>query len=249
MRMLNVIIEDKYILSAGWYIFFTILMIFIPLLLWYFKKKLIFSNISVVGILAVALFLELSSFYFLIFSKEEVQIDLNWSLSNYDLDSVVVDNVMWTKDNLNVDRFRNGEIIPEAKTPEEWKKASEERKPVWCYYGNDSLNTRNGKGKLYNAYAVLNESGLAPEGWHIASKTDYEKLIESNKLDQVLNKNLNARWWNGKFSPNDISFSFWWSASDDWNSSAWALNRENGENILKSVAKGNGFYVRCVKDF
>jgi hypothetical protein len=37
---------------------------------------------------------------------------------------------VWMAENLNTDRFRNGDLIPEAKTEEEWKFATENKKPV-----------------------------------------------------------------------------------------------------------------------
>lgn len=39
--------------------------------------------------------------------------------------------------NLDVSIFRNGDIIIEAKTDEEWEKAGTELKPVWCYASKD----------------------------------------------------------------------------------------------------------------
>jgi hypothetical protein len=48
---------------------------------------------------------------------------------------------------LDVDKFRNGDIIPEARTDEEWKLAGKNRKPVWCYYDNNPENVKS-YGKL-----------------------------------------------------------------------------------------------------
>ena len=53
---------------------------------------------------------------------------------------VGIGNQTWMAENLNVDIFRNGDPIPEAKTNEEWIKAGEEGKPVWCYYDNNLKN-------------------------------------------------------------------------------------------------------------
>ena len=50
----------------------------------------------------------------------------------------------WSPKNLDVDKFRNGDIIPEARTDEEWKLAGKNGKPAWCYYDNNPEN-----GKLY----------------------------------------------------------------------------------------------------
>ncbi|MBK7446999.1 MAG: fibrobacter succinogenes major paralogous domain-containing protein [Ignavibacteria bacterium] len=79
-------------------------------------------------------------------------------------------------ENLEVSVFRNGDLIPEAQKDSEWKNAGDSGKPAWCHYKN---NPANGKkyGKLYNWYAVNDSRGLAPEGWHIPSDTEWTELI------------------------------------------------------------------------
>lgn len=82
----------------------------------------------------------------------------------------------WMSVNLNVSVFRNGDVIPEIQSDDDWKKAGEEGKPAWCYYKNDE---KNGKkyGKLYNWYAVNDPRGLAPEGWHIPTNDEWMVLV------------------------------------------------------------------------
>jgi uncharacterized protein (TIGR02145 family) len=70
-------------------------------------------------------------------------------------------------ENLDGYRFRNGDPIPEARTKEEWSKAS----PAWCYYENDPENGTKYE-KLYNWYALVDPRGLAPEGWHVPVKEE-----------------------------------------------------------------------------
>jgi uncharacterized protein (TIGR02145 family) len=82
----------------------------------------------------------------------------------------------WTAKNLDVFVFLNGDSIPEAKTDEDWKKAAIEGKPVWCYYNNDPANGKK-YGKLYNWYAVNDPRGLCPEGWHVPSYDEWNRLI------------------------------------------------------------------------
>jgi len=89
--------------------------------------------------------------------------------------SVRIGSQVWTAENLNVDRFRNGDPIPQAKTDEEWKRAGENQQPAWCNYGNDSKNGES-YGKLYNWYAVNDRRGLAPQGWHVPSQDEWFKL-------------------------------------------------------------------------
>jgi uncharacterized protein (TIGR02145 family) len=77
----------------------------------------------------------------------------------------------WSARNLNVTKFRNGDIIPEARTEEDWKKANQNRTPAWCFYDYDPENGEK-YGRLYNWHAVNDARGLAPKGYHIP--TDYE---------------------------------------------------------------------------
>lgn len=77
----------------------------------------------------------------------------------------------WMKENLAVSKFRTGEVIPEAKTEEEWIMANNERKPVWSTYENSSTNGKY-YGKLYNIYALNDLRGLAPIGFHIPTERE-----------------------------------------------------------------------------
>jgi uncharacterized protein (TIGR02145 family) len=62
---------------------------------------------------------------------------------------VTIGKQVWMSENLNVDKFRNGDPIPQAKTDEAWKAAGKNKQPAWCYYNNDpSKGTKY--GKLYN---------------------------------------------------------------------------------------------------
>jgi len=83
---------------------------------------------------------------------------------------------IWATENLSVDHFRNGDLIPEVKTEEEWKSFKLEGKPAWCYLLNKSENGKK-YGKLYNWFAVNDSRGLAPEGWHIPSDEEWTELI------------------------------------------------------------------------
>lgn len=100
-------------------------------------------------------------------------------------DEIKIGRQTWMSENLNVDKFRNGDDIPEAKTSEEWSFAAKNGKPAWCYYQNDK-NNGDKYGKLYNWYAVNDSRGLAPLGWAIPSLADYNLLEkEVKKLKDV----------------------------------------------------------------
>jgi uncharacterized protein (TIGR02145 family) len=87
-----------------------------------------------------------------------------------------IGNQVWTTQNLNVDHFRNGDLIPEAKSDSAWMNAGKNHKPVWCYYNNDSANGVK-YGKLYNWFAVNDPRGLAPQGWHLPTCKEWRELL------------------------------------------------------------------------
>lgn len=186
---------------------------------------------------------------------------------------VTIGKQVWMTQNLNVDKFRNGDPIPEAKTDEEWSKAGENGEPAWCYYNN---NPDNGDryGKLYNWYAVNDPRGLAPEGWKIPSDEEWSRLADFLGGESVAGTKMKSTdFWDdyeGKSGngTNESGFSglpggyrdligtfgsigkvgLWWSSTEDdaWNRS---LNYGNGNvgrglNIFKNL----GLSVRCLRD-
>ena len=91
--------------------------------------------------------------------------------------TVKIGDQVWMAENLNVDRFRNGDPIPEAKTKEEWINAIKTKQPAWCYLDNKPENGLK-FGKLYNWYAVKDQRGIAPEGWHVSLYSDWKQIID-----------------------------------------------------------------------
>src|SRR5439155_1258427 len=80
----------------------------------------------------------------------------NNSVKPTSIPSVKIGTQEWMTKNLNVTKYRNGDMIPEVQDHDEWMKL---KTGAWC-------NNR-GVTKLYNWYAVNDPRGLAPEGWHI----------------------------------------------------------------------------------
>ncbi len=130
----------------------------------------------------------------------------------YSYDEVKIGNQVWMDKNLNVDHFRNGDPIPQAKTKEEWAYAIENKEPAWCYYDNNSSNGSK-FGKLYNWYAVIDKRGLAPEGWHVSTDEDW----------RILNKYLGG--YEGKAAHKLKSKTDW--KDDDFSSGIGASTRNS----------------------
>ena len=117
-----------------------------------------------------------------------------FSFPAFSQSEVKIGNQVWMTKNLDVDRFMNGDLIPESKTKEEWQKAGELQKPTWCYYNYDVNNKKY--GKLYNGYAVSDPRGLAPAGFHIPSDAEWTELFDylGSKEDAVIKMRTKSEW-------------------------------------------------------
>jgi uncharacterized protein (TIGR02145 family) len=92
------------------------------------------------------------------------------------LKTVTLGNQVWCSENLKLDKFKNGEIIKQAKTLEEWNGFIQRKEPAWCYYEFFDFNDEF-YGKLYNWYAVNDPRGLAPSGFHVSTSQDWKTLL------------------------------------------------------------------------
>ena len=189
---------------------------------------------------------------------------------------VTIGKQVWMTENLNVDKFRNGDPIPHVKTTEEWETAGNNGQPAWCYYEHRAVQNdpANGEkyGKLYNWYAVNDPRGLAPKGWHIP--TDDEWTVLTNFLggyEVAGYKMKSTSGWENYGNGNNSSgfsglpggfrhdsgpfFNFgnygsWWSSTEDGTLNAWARNLGYNYGFVYgySTSKESGFSVRCLRD-
>jgi len=103
---------------------------------------------------------------------------------NESIKEVSIGKQIWSAKNLNVTHFRNGDIIPEVKSAEEWIQKEELCEPAFCYYENDPANDEK-YGKLYNYFAVEDKRILAPIGWKIPSYNDWIELNDFIKQKTI----------------------------------------------------------------
>lgn len=174
---------------------------------------------------------------------------------------VTIGKQVWMTQNLNVNKFRNGDPIPQAKTQAEWEAAGKNNQPAWCYYDNDPANGEI-YGKLYNWYAVNDQRGLAPEGWKIPSDQDWTTLADfwdedvagtkmKSKSGNGNNSNgfpglmAGCRLFNGVFINNS---SYWWSSTDAQRCCTWIHQHYNGNVRRDNYGKEYGLSVRCLRD-
>lgn len=89
------------------------------------------------------------------------------------LPSVTICNMVWTNANLSTAFYRNGDPIPQVQPDANWNSLTS---GAWCWYNNDSLNYSQ-YGRIYNWYAVNDPRGLAPVGWHVATVSEWNKMV------------------------------------------------------------------------
>lgn len=147
-------------------------------------------------------------------------------------------------DNLNVDRFRNGDLIPEARTNKQWIKAGKNKQPAWCYYNNDPTNGEK-YGKLYNSYAVNDPRGLAPQGCYIPTKEEMKTLKEEFKSGLA----GGCRLYDGFFYAIGLNGYYWSFAEVDTYHACYTYLYYLSSYLGLSIGdKMFGFSVRCVKE-
>ncbi len=162
-------------------------------------------------------------------------------------------DVYWAKKNLDVNFFRNGDVIPHIKQKSDWAKASEIGMPAWCYYKNDSTLGEK-EGKLYNWHAVNDPRGLAPQGWRVANSADWSDLISYFGGEEGAIGTLQSHmgWMLGSRRKETGTFSVssnngWWSASEG-RLNGYAFEMKSGKLVRESYAKGMGLPVLCLKE-
>jgi uncharacterized protein (TIGR02145 family) len=169
------------------------------------------------------------------------------------LPTIVIGTQQWTKQNLDVMTYRNGDVIPYVSDQSTWDGLTT---GAWCYYNNDPANGPI-YGKLYNWYAVTDSRGLAPSGWHIP--TDAEWTILSTKLgarsadDSGFAGPLGGRRTAGTFT-NNGSYGYWWSSEQNNNyppnypSAYIRYQGPSGGFVRAWNNKPEGVSVRCIRD-
>ena len=184
---------------------------------------------------------------------------------------VIIGTQTWTGCNLNVDRYRNGDLIPQVTDPTAWAALTT---GAWCSYNNDNTNDAI-YGKLYNWYAVNDARGLAPTGYHVASDTEWTTLTNYLGGDTVAGgtmKEVGFCHWN---SPNTDAtntsgftalpgglrgnlggfnyfgyYGLWWSSSENGPAGSWTRYLNNSSAYLNRGGNYNsyGLSIRCIKD-
>lgn len=181
---------------------------------------------------------------------------------------------VWMAENLKTSKYQNGDLI--GTTTPITLDISDQITPKyqWDNYDGTESNVQT-YGKLYTWYAVTDNRGVCPAGWHIPTEVDLEDLTtflgEINEAGSKLKETGYSHWLSlgiyatnesgfsalpgsdrdihGNFQLNGFSSRFWTSQElDETKSLFWSLSGKNNAVASAYTDKGNGLSVRCVKD-
>ena len=182
--------------------------------------------------------------------------------------TITIGSQIWTSENLNVNTYRNGDVIPEVQDENAWAKLTT---GAWCYYDNDTSNGTK-YGKLYNWYAVSDPRGLAPNGYHIPTDAEWTQLSDylGGQSEAGSKMKSTSGWKNNGNGTNSSGFSglpggyrnsngtfydignygYWWSSSEGSTYYAWYcyLYYYYGNVNRYFSNKDLGLSVRCLRD-
>jgi uncharacterized protein (TIGR02145 family) len=182
--------------------------------------------------------------------------------------TAIIGSQEWMAENLRVIHYRNGNLIPKVTVNSTWGSLTS---GAYCWYGNDSV--ANGiYGALYNWFAVDDSRGLCPEGWHVASNSEWTTLVTYLGGSTVAGGPMkNAILWtspnNGATNSSGFSarpggyrtvggtFSllggsgYFYTATLSGSTPYYRLLQYNSTGVSEATAsKVVGCSVRCVKD-
>ncbi len=178
--------------------------------------------------------------------------------------SVQIGRQVWMAENLRTTRYRNGDAIPYARRDRAW---TTKTVGMRCTYEHDDA-LADRYGQLYNFFAVQDERGLCPSGWHVPSDAEWTALTDALGGEAFAGKKMKSTAWGGTNSSgfsalpggyrNDldgfffnVGYGFWWSSSANGTDYAWfrLLYSDYGDVLRYSdYGQRAGFSVRCVRD-
>ena len=168
---------------------------------------------------------------------------------------VKIGKQVWLAENLN---YTQG--IPHITDKDAWDKLGYNKTDAaWCYYNNKPKNG-NKYGALYTWAAALK---VAPKGWHLPSKNEWENLLNNyggkgeeayKALIKGGNSDLNVLFggWrsSGGYFDNLGSHTGFWSATEYRSTDAWNCNLDADHKYagMSSYVTSVGLSVRLLRD-
>jgi uncharacterized protein (TIGR02145 family) len=182
--------------------------------------------------------------------------------------TIIIGTQTWMAENLKTTHYRNGQEIANTTDSAEW---SESTTGAYCNYDNNPANAEI-YGRLYNFFAVADSRLIAPDGWHVSTKSEWETLITHLGGTPLAAPKIRMEgeyyWWAFGTSNNESGFSavgagaridvfrelkghaLWWTSNEYTEAGGeYAFVEALSSHLLiASGYKKLGCSIRCVKD-
>ena len=118
--------------------------------------------------------------------------------------TVQIGQQLWMEENLKTTKYRDGSAIPNVQDSASW---GSQNAGAYCDYHNDPAEGAF-YGHLYNFYAVADSRNMCPNGWHVPSHSEWNKLEKyldpsvdttalmgtGNLIGRILKEGCGTRW-------------------------------------------------------
>jgi uncharacterized protein (TIGR02145 family) len=188
--------------------------------------------------------------------------------------TVVIGTQTWTVENLRTTKYQNGSEVFYRNNGTSWDTTN---LAAYGYYANLN-NFKNKYGYFYNHFAIDDNRNLAPNGWHIATFSDWQELVrylvgEYSAVSQLISSvksswplnqnppNISSRFdalpggyrkWPGGFDFEESATVWFWTTQEFIGEQAMAVslsaNISSHLITFKTQPMRTGAYIRCVKN-
>jgi len=184
--------------------------------------------------------------------------------------TITIGTQTWMKENLKTTKYLDGSPIPNINNDYTWGTMTTD---AYCWYNNDAITNKKVYGGLYNFYAVQDNHGLCPTGWHVSTKTEWTILTTFLGGDSIAGKKLmesgGVHWKPYNKATNESGFTAlpggdryndgfyylefqgkWWSSTEYDTNKAWNPSMASSYIDVRTFQceKFVGLSVRCVRD-
>ena len=203
--------------------------------------------------------------------------------AGYTYETIDIGGQCWFAQNLRSTTYANGEVIPSTLTDSQWNNANAGATTI---YGEDDGCTNYSPdidscdplvaleeyGRLYNWYAVDDERGLCPMGWHVPTQSEWQSLISGQGGSSSAGEALKSTygWSYSGQGTNASGFSgmpggkrqdgsgyytsagdkgIWWTSTPYSSLARYVELKFNSNGVTQSYSdREEGYSVRCVLD-
>ena len=180
-------------------------------------------------------------------------------------DAIKIGSQVWMASNLRTTHFANGDTIPVGENMD--------GEMPYRYAPDGNEDNVSVYGYLYNGVAAMHSAGLCPDGWHLPSVAEWNRLADTLGGAVVAGGKLKAtgtEFWtapntaadnasgftalpagyfkNGQFGGRSTDGCFWTSSADGASNASYRQLLSASGNLFDfSYSRSNAHSVRCVK--